>query len=235
MLRTFTRFYKLLHVTKDQAWRYRHRGDRLMAAISGSTHYQPNVPIHNHQGTWIAIAAGTEEAVRVFIPGRSGNVPQANFLLWWNGSATPRAVREWVAERMKNPALECRIKILADQAPIERSYRVDDVGRIADDIQRWANDGAVACSIGEAPQNRELVYMWAELKESDAEIHPGEVGLQYAANALETNEGKLVFSILLHKTALRKFSEDEIELVYVMLRENVRKYADMPPQASRHA
>jgi len=219
-----------------------------MKATSEHAPYEPDVPIRNRQGTWVAIAAGAVEAVRVFIPGRSGNEPDPNFSLWWDGSASPRAVRDWVAERMGTIPLEgdlpveCRIKILADHAPKEMSYRIDNVGRIADDIKKCSNDAAIACSIEQAPRNieqaprnRKFVYMWAELKASDAQTRHGEVGLQYAGNLLETAEGKLVFSTLLRDTAVRNMSNDEVEEVYEKLKDNVRKYANAPRQEVRHA
>ena len=67
--------------------------------------------------------------------------------------------------------------------------------------------------------------MWAELKESDTQKHAGEVGLQYDTKALETNDGKLVFSGLFHDPAIHDFTEGEIEELYGRLRENVLKYA----------
>ena len=42
------------------ARRWRAEGSRLMAGISEGTHYEPNVP---NEGTWVAIAPGTEEGV----------------------------------------------------------------------------------------------------------------------------------------------------------------------------
>jgi hypothetical protein len=129
-------------------------------------------------------------------------------------------------KRLHNPALECRVEVWADEAPEEpKLYRLKDVGGISDYIKEWASDGAVGCSIGEAPQSPDLVYMWAELKGLDEQTHPGEVGLKCGANTLDTNEGKLEFSSLFKGTALRSFTKDEIEQVYGILRDNVLKYS----------
>jgi hypothetical protein len=200
-----------------------------MAVQSEQAKYMPNVPIPTDDGMWFSIATDAKEAVQVLIPYRSANEPQPDFSVWWDGSASPRVVRDWVAETlesMKNPALECRVEIWADEAPEEsKAYRIENVGRIAEDIQGWASDAAVGCSIADAPQDRELVYMWAELKAPDEKTHPGEVGLKYGAKVLDTIEGKLVFSRLLEGTALRSFTKGQIEQVYTMVRNNVLKYA----------
>jgi hypothetical protein len=67
--------------------------------------------------------------------------------------------------------------------------------------------------------------MWAELKAQNAPNHVGEVGIQYDTKALETNDGKLVFSGLFQDTALHRFTEGEMEQLYGKL-QNVFKYAN---------
>lgn len=205
-------------------------GARLMAATSEGASYKPNVPVETDDGTRVAIVAGSAEAVQLLIPHRSGKEPQPDVSVWWNGSASPRVVRDWVAQTMKNlnnPALECRVEVWADEAPEEgQSYRFENVEQIVHDIQEWANDGAVGCSISDAQQKqRELVYMWAELKGQDDQRHPGEVGLKYAAKTISTDEGKLVFSRLLQDTAYYHITTDQIDQVYTILRNHILVYA----------
>jgi hypothetical protein len=187
-----------------------------MVTIRESAHFE------NDEGIWLAIAAGQWEAVRARVSRAEAEQPP-EVSLWWDGSATAHTVKNWVAETigLLNPKLECQVTVWADHAPKARSYRIDNVGRIADDIQPWANDGAVACSISEDPQAHDLVYMWAELKPSNGLTHPGEVGLQYDAKLLEHSYGKRVFSQLLVHTARRRFSAGEIELLCNVLAETV--------------
>jgi hypothetical protein len=201
-----------------------------MAATSELAPYKLNVPIETDDGTLVAIAAGTEEAVQVLVPYQSEDEPEPDVSVWWDGSASPRAVRDWVAEtiqHMNNPALECRVQVWADEAPEEgTSYHIESIGRIAEDIQKWAGDGAVGCSIAEPRPNREVVYMWAELNSPDAGRHHGEVGLRYATKALETEDLKPVFLSLLRYTAIHDMSKEEVEGVYSRLRTNVLSIAN---------
>jgi hypothetical protein len=186
-----------------------------MVVIGESAHFE------NEEGIWLAIAADQEEAVRVLVSPRAETERLPKVSLWWGGSATARIIRDWVEDTIKSldPKLqvECDIEVWADDAPEEhQSYRIETVGRIEDDIQKWANDGSVACTItgimGDASPRRDLVYMWAELKGS-VETHPGEVGLQYATTALAAPFGRFVFSKLLENTAIRRFSKDEVNLL----------------------
>lgn len=193
-----------------------------MASIRESAHGTSG------EGTWLALAADADEVVRVLIPHRQD--PDLGISLWWSGSASPSVVRDWVADTIKtlNPDLECHLKILANDAPENSvSYRVQDVGQIANDIQKWANDGAVACSIVEGPQHSERVYMWAELNEQGAQKHIGEVGLHFhgAGAGLDTKNGRYLFHNLLTNTTLRQLSEEEIGTLFHVLDEKISIYS----------
>jgi hypothetical protein len=194
--------------------------DPLMAAIGESVHYETD------EGTWLAIASGDTQAVRVFVPHRGPNEAEPDISLWWNGFVTPRVLRYWVADTIEvlNPSLECQIGIWANDAPEEaegRRYRVGTVGKIERDIERWQDDGMVTCSIIDARGDRQVVYMWAELTGPHGKKGEGEVGIQYAPENLETTRGRHVFSRLLQKTATLRFSESDIGLLCKILAEKV--------------
>jgi len=179
--------------------------------IGESAHFE------NDEGVWLAFADGNQEVVRARItPPRPEADQPSEVSVWWNGAATARGVRDWVGETMElfKPGLECRVRIWADDAPEEtQSYGIESVSQIADDIQKWTGDGAVACSISDDPQH-ELVYMWAELRPAGNQTHTGEVGLQYETRALGTERGKRVFERLLQYTMPRDFSGDELDQLY---------------------
>jgi hypothetical protein len=114
------------------------------------------------------------------------------------------------------------------------SYRIDNVGKIPDDIQRWADDGAVVCSIVNAPQNHEVIYMWAELR-SEGVPHIGEVGLHYEANSLGTSEGKRVFSRLIRDTAARHLSGNDTDQLSNALAEKIFNSMKTSPRLQEYS
>jgi len=183
--------------------------------------------VENEEGVWLAIADGGEEVVRARITRPEDEQP-SEVSVWWNGSATARGVRDWVGETIElfDPRLECRGRVWAEDAPKEtHSYRRESVSQLADDIQKWTDDGAVGCSITDAPHNHELVYMWAELRPGGSPSHTGEVGLQYETGALRTERGKRVFERLLQYTMPRQFSGDELDQLYDFVAKRVEHAA----------
>ena len=118
-------------------------GEKTVLTIGQSAQFE------NDQGVWLAFADGNQEIVRARVTRAQPQHP-SEVSVWWNGSATARGVRDWVCHTMNllNPKVECRVKVWADDAPEEtHSYGIDSVVQIADDIEKWTRDGAVACSI----------------------------------------------------------------------------------------
>ncbi|HEY1794904.1 MAG TPA: hypothetical protein VGG57_02170 [Stellaceae bacterium] len=209
-----------------------------MTAIGERSHYS------TAEGTWLSIAADAEEAVRVFVPRQphmglapasARSLPDVTVALWWPGASSPAVVGDWVRGTIGGHAeLECRLTVWADDAPGEaRSYQTDSIGRIASDIAKWADDGAVACSIGPRAQHeREVVYLWTELKTPNAD-HSGEVGLQYAGlQALATGRGRQGFAFLHAHTAVKPLADDGVEQLCELLLKAVPRYIGLARAAA---
>ena len=103
----------------------------------------------NNEAVWLAFADGEAEVVRARITHPEPQQP-SEVAVWWNGSATAQGVRDWVGHTMGllNPSLGCQVKIWADGAPEETHiYETNGVSQLAEDIEKWAIDGAVSCAI----------------------------------------------------------------------------------------
>jgi hypothetical protein len=210
--------------------------EKLMMTAIDTSHY-----FENEDGFWFAVDAGNVEAVRVLIARQTADKVQPNISLWWTGSATPGVVGAWVTDTIKiigrevhslvdgrsiRPTAECRLTIWSDEATQDDvAYRAEAIDEIADDLKKWAKDGAIGCSIiSTAPEPHQVVYMWAALKQQAIQRESGEVGIQYAANAIATKPGQHVFSTLLHNTAARNLSDDTIDVICEYLAARVASF-----------